>query len=148
MRRPTLTITRGLPGSGKTFETKSRLAADHRLVRVNRDETHRMLFGEYRGDAWSQRSVTLATFGAIRELLRHEVDVISDDTNLPDSRVVAFENLAYDNGADLRVIDLRHVDLDLCLSRNAQRPDGERVPESKIISWNDMYLLDDFRKKD
>lgn len=145
IERPTLTITRGLPGSGKTYEAKRLLAADTKLVRVNRDEAIRMLFGRWRGDDFAQQAVTTTALAAMGDLLRAGISVVSDDTNLPDERVVEFIRFADHCRAELRIIDLRSVDLYTCRRRNALRPLGDRVPDEKILYWDRLYQLDRFR---
>jgi predicted kinase len=79
MRTPTLTITRGLPGSGKTTWARTRQPG---AVRVNRDDLRVMLHGRRIPENWAERQVTLAQRGSVEALLRGGVDVICDDTNL------------------------------------------------------------------
>ena len=74
----TLTITRGLPGSGKTTWARQRGGA----VRVNRDDLRRMLHGGAIGSGWAEVQVNVAQRALIEALLRAGLDVISDDTNL------------------------------------------------------------------
>ena len=74
----TLTITRGLPGSGKTTWARQQGGA----VRVNRDDLRRMLHGGPIGLGWAEVQVTLAQRALIEALLRAGLNVISDDTNL------------------------------------------------------------------
>ena len=63
---PTLTITRGLPGSGKTTWAKQQ--DGH--VRVNRDELRRMLHGGPLHTGWAEVQVTLAQQAQVDALLR------------------------------------------------------------------------------
>src|SRR5829696_2112899 len=102
-----LTITRGLPGSGKTTWAK----AQHRTARVNRDELRRMLHGGWTGEDWAERQVTKAQRATIEALLRANVDVISDDTNLPAKVVRDLTKLAARVGANAEVVDFTHVSL-------------------------------------
>ena len=133
---PTLTITRGLPGSGKTTWARTQRGA----VRVNRDELRRMMHGGWRGSAWAERQVTIAQHAAVRALLTEGVDVICDDTNLRPSMVRALLHLAAAAGADVRVRDFTDVPVEVCLRRDAARPAGERVGGAAIRAMWDRYL--------
>ena len=74
----TLTITRGLPGSGKTTWARQQAGA----VRVNRDDLRRMLHGGLIGQGWAEVQVTLASGRRSRPCCGPGVNVICDDTNL------------------------------------------------------------------
>jgi predicted kinase len=74
----TLTITRGLPGSGKTTWARQQVGA----VRVNRDDLRRMLHGRHLGYARAEAQVTVAHRALVAALLEAGVNVICDDTNL------------------------------------------------------------------
>src|SRR5262245_49221920 len=103
----TLTITRGLPGSGKTTWAK----AQPRAVRVNRDELRKMLHGGWTGESWAERHVTAAQRAAVEALLRNGVDVICDDTNLRAKVVRELAELASECGASVSLVDFTHVSL-------------------------------------
>lgn len=133
---PTLTITRGLPGSGKTTWARAQRGA----VRVNRDDLRRMLHGGPRGTGRAERQVTIAQHAAIRALLADGVDVVCDDTNLRGRTVRALVELAATSGARLRVRDFTDVALDECVRRDATRVEGERVGEAAIRSMWERYL--------
>lgn len=135
MPTPTLLITRGLPGSGKTTLARELVKADpENLVRVNRDDLREMLHGGRLGTEWQEEQVTIAQHAQVAALLRSGVSVIADDTNLPDSSVESWRRLAAECGADLRVIDLRAVSVEVCVARDADRgkAGGRRVGEKAI----------------
>ena len=130
---PTLTITRGLPASGKTTWAKQRLATDAlRAARVNRDDMRRIMHGGLTGANWAERQVTIAQRAAVEALLRGGVDVFCDDTNLRARVVREFAELAALCGAEFVVEDFTEVPLEVCLERDATRPEGERVGEDVI----------------
>jgi len=132
----TLTITRGLPGSGKTTWARQQRGA----VRVNRDDLRRMLHGGWRGTDRAERQVTLAQRATVDALLAAGIDVISDDTNLRGDMVRGLTALATKHGAELVVKDFTDVPLAECLRRNATRPPGEQVgPEVITAMWR-RYL--------
>ena len=131
-----LTITRGLPGSGKTTWAKTQ----PRTASVNRDELRRMLHGGWTGEDWAERQVTKAQRATIEALLKAGVDVISDDTNLAAKVVRDLAKLAAAVGADAEVVDFTHVPVETCIQRDAERAEGERVGEGVIRRMYERYL--------
>jgi predicted kinase len=130
-----LTITRGLPGSGKTTWAKAQPA-----VRVNRDDLRRMLHGGRTGYGWAEVQVTLAQRAQIDTLLRAGVDVICDDTNLRSRVVRELAELAVRAGATVHIKDFFDVPLDECIARDAGRPTDEQVGEDVIRDIFQRYL--------
>lgn len=136
-----LLITRGLPGCGKTTYARQWVSADraHR-ARVNRDDIRAMLDdGEFVKGITEPR-ILAARDAAIMSLLGKGVDVISDDTNLPQRTARDLARLAAHAGAELTVIDLTDVPLETCLARNAARTDKMPVPEAAIRDMHARYL--------
>jgi predicted kinase len=123
-----LTITRGLPGSGKT--TWARDQRGH--VRVNRDDLRRMLHGGLIGLGWAEVQVTIAQRAQIDALLRAGINVICDDTNLRSRVVRDLAELALAGGAEVTIKDFVEVPVDECVARDAARPPAEQVGEEVI----------------
>jgi predicted kinase len=132
----TLTITRGLPGSGKT--TWARAQRGH--VRVNRDELRRMLHGGPLLTGWAEVQVSIAQRAEVRALLCAGVNVICDDTNLRPRAVRDLAELGLACGATVVVRDFTDVPVDECVARDAQRPGDERVGEEAIRGMYRRYL--------
>jgi predicted kinase len=133
----TLVVTRGLPASGKTTFARSWVAKKpSSRARLNRDETSSTLHGRSWGLTRAQEAaVTLALFGAIRDLLRVGFDVIVDDTNLDQERMDALGEAAADCGARLVVLDeFLQVPLHELIRRDTERRAQGRpgVGEAKI----------------
>jgi predicted kinase len=133
---PILTITRGLPGSGKT--TWARQQGGH--VRVNRDDLRRMLHGGSLHTGWAERQVTLAQRAQVEALLRAGINVICDDTNLRGRYVRELAELARLAGAEVVVHDFTDVPLEVCVARDATRPEGERVGAAAITAMWQRHL--------
>ncbi|GAA2364981.1 AAA family ATPase [Dactylosporangium salmoneum] len=136
----TLTITRGLPGSGKTTWAKQQA----HLTRVNRDDMRRMLHGgriddpERRGRA--EKEVTAAHHAAVEGLLRVGADVVCDDTNLRGRVVREFAELAAKCGAHFVVRDFTDVPLEECIRRDGLRSGDGQVGADVIRSMHSRYL--------
>lgn len=138
---PTLTITRGLPASGKTTWARERLRTTAlRSARVNRDDLRRVLHGGLSGASWAERQVTLAQHASVAALLRAGVDVICDDTNLRKSVVRDLAALARASGAAFVVEDFTDIPLEVCIERDRVRPEADRVGEGVIREMYERYL--------
>jgi predicted kinase len=142
-RTATLTILRGLPASGKTTLAKAMVAQDPaRRARVNRDELRLMLHdGVYLGHETEGQVVDVEDW-TIRKLLKAQVDVYCDDTNLSQKRARQLAEIAAGEGARWRVSDLTDVDVELCVLRDLARAEkGERaVGEPVIRGMYERYL--------
>lgn len=135
---PTLTITRGIPGSGKTTNARAWVAAEPtKRARINRDDFRSMLFGGWTGEHAHEEAVTAAQHAGVNALLRRGLDVVVDDTNLRAQHARAFRTLADTAGAGFDVWDLTGVPLDVCLERNMLRFDTPAFvpPEVVIDMW-------------
>jgi tRNA uridine 5-carbamoylmethylation protein Kti12 len=125
--RPTLFITVGLPGSGKTTYAEERLAkaiAAGRtdLARVNRDSLRLMLHGPA-GYGTNEEAVTVVQHAAVRMLLNARVSVICDDTNLVLAHRLALADVGRKSNANVIIVDkFLRVPLDECIARDALRP--------------------------
>jgi predicted kinase len=137
----TLHITRGLPGSGKTTHACVWVDADraHR-ARVNRDDLRTMLDRGVFEKGVTEPRILAARDALILGLLRKGLDVICDDTNLPQRTARDLARLARQAGAGFEVIDLTGVPLTDCLARDAARGDKRPVGEAVIRDMHARYL--------
>ena len=138
---PILIITRGLPGSGKTTHARAWVEGDreHR-ARVNRDDIRQMLdHGEFVKGVTEGR-VLAARDALILGLLAKGLNVICDDTNLPQRTARDLARLAKRSRADFCVYDYSNVPMETCLARNAARTDKPPVGEAVIRDMHMRYL--------
>lgn len=133
-----LTITRGLPGSGKTTLARAQQAANPNLWRINRDDIRAMLRSSWEwGNDEHENACTLAQAAAIRALLNNGHDVIADDTNLNPDHLDALRRLAAYCDAEFVVHDMTDVPLHECIRRDNLRrnPVGTAVIHDMHKRW-------------
>lgn len=137
----TLTIVRGLPGSGKTT-----WASREPGVRVSRDDLRKAMFGT-RDQSYYARTdlrqcedqVTKVEYDTIKNLLKAGVNVIADATNLPVRRCRELMRLAEATGADVTE-QVFNTDVETCVRRQVGRPTDEQVPEQVIRKMWERYV--------
>jgi predicted kinase len=135
----TLIITRGLPGSGKSTRARAWVAEDRAgRARVNRDDLRSMLHD----GVWAGHDTETQIIGArdvlVSSLLRRGLDVVCDDTNLPQRTARDLANLATACSASLQVWDLTDVPVEVCVERDAGR--DRSVGEPVIRDLHRRYL--------
>jgi predicted kinase len=135
----TLIITRGLPGSGKSTRARTWVAEDplHR-ARINRDDLRAQLHGGQWLGTDTELQITAARDAAITALLKRGIDVVCDETALPQRVARDLARVARLAGADVDVWDLTDVHPDLCIKRDAARP--APVGELVIRDMHRRYL--------
>lgn len=139
---PVLVITRGLPGCGKTTRALAWVAEDPvRRVRVNRDALRHMMHGGRLGTRAQEKQVTVAQRASVAALLAAGLDVVVDDTNLPDQHARALVDLGRAAGARVEVWDMRDVPLPECIRRDAQRDPADQVGERVISEMFVEHLI-------
>jgi predicted kinase len=132
-----LILTRGLPACGKTTRARDWVAEDptHR-ARVNRDDLRQMLHdGVYLGQD-TERQIVAARDALIRSLLAKGLDVVCDETNLPQrvARDVARVGLLADPEITLEVWDMTDVPVETCVNRDVvRREQGRRSVGDRVI---------------
>lgn len=138
-----LTLTIGLPGSGKTTWAKKIRQEHPHTVLVSRDGIRQELFGEFTNYSPAQESlVTSVQEKTVDKALEQGRHVIIHDMNLKKSYRKRWASYAVKHGAEFKYIDLTHVPVEHCLMRNMTRGDlgGRRVPDQVIIDNYKRYL--------
>lgn len=119
----TLTVTRGLPGCGKSTWARAEIAAaaPGSLVRLNRDDLRSLMHDGVYGGYTTEEQVSKVQHGGAESLLRSGVSVIVDDTNLRAKYLRNLANIAWRCGADFVVKDFTDVELRVCIARDSER---------------------------
>jgi predicted kinase len=136
-----LIITRGLPGAGKTTLARAWVKEDpgHR-ARVNRDDIRAMLHDSTFIKGVTEQPVIATRDALIMTLLGRGLDVICDDTNLPQRTARDLRNLATRAGTEFDVWDMTDVDFTTCYKRNLNRTDKDPIALGVMNDMCDRYL--------
>lgn len=130
---PSITILRGLPGSGKSSYAEQLLASNANLVRVNKDDLRSMI---HRGQKWSgKRESTIVELQMcmVSYALSVGKDVVIDDTNFNPSHINRYTELANKMSYDISVISI-NTPVNECIARDAKREGKARVNKDVILS--------------
>lgn len=139
--RPELTITIGLPGSGKsTWAEAQRVAAPERIRIVNRDDIRASLGTRFEDN--DEPLVARVRDFMIDELLTAGYHVICSDTNLSPKVQRRLSQIAKTRKADLHEQSFLDVPLETCLARNDQRwlRGDRKVPNSAIVQMYTQFV--------
>lgn len=140
-----LSITVGLPGSGKTtLAKKIREIAPSSTVLVSRDDLRAMLFdGE--GILTGSQEAEVSTYqkDIVKRGLRADKHVVVHDLNLREKYRTAWAKLAWNQGANFDIVDLTQVPAAECVARDNQRMrDGKRhVGGALIMNLNKKFIV-------
>lgn len=129
----TVTMTKGLPGSGKSHWAKTQVAArPNQVARVNKDSL-RALLHEGKHSKANEKLVEDARDALVRAALDRGQSVIVDDTNFASQHEERLRRIAKDYGAEFRVQDFTHVSLEECVKNDLKRGAAAGVVGSKVI---------------
>lgn len=137
----TLTLCRGLQGSGKsTFAEAYIAAAPETRTRINRDIIRFSYFNAYWGPSVDEEAVTAIELGIAEAVMaKAERDIIVDNTNVKESSVLPYLALAKRFGYEVVFQDF-NVDLDELIRRDAARE--RHVGEAVIRSYYEQFITD------
>lgn len=153
---PKVTLTKGLPASGKTTWAKAEQKKDPNIVLVNKDDLRAMLHQSVHSSGREEFILKVRDF-IILESVMSGHDVIVHDTNLHNSHQARITQLVYGK-AEVEIKDFTDVSLEECIKRDIGRPGavGEKVirkmykdflqPKTKVIEYDknlpDVVLCD------
>lgn len=131
----TVTILRGIQGSGKTTERKKITNKNHNVVPVSRDDIREMVFGgKYRQNFDDETLITSIEHNLIQSSLKAGKDLLIDACNIRPKYLRQLFEVVYavKNRSEVKfnVIDLGGVPLETCLYRNRNR---ERIVPDNVI---------------
>ncbi len=138
-----LTITQGLPGSGKSTWARRQAEANANrgieTILVSRDDIRAMIHPQpwpYGDKAWEDRCTGVQK-AIIGHALVEGLSVIVHDTNLRQGDVNGWHDYAKQLGVVLHLVDFTWVPLSTCIGRDMARP--EPVGADVIQQMHDRY---------
>lgn len=131
-----LSITVGLPGSGKTTKAKEIKNSDpDNVVLVSRDDLRSMLFiGEGILEPWQENYISKVQKDIVKGAIKAGKHVIVHDMNLREKYRKMWTEIAYDYGAEFEIIDCTQVRAAECIVRDMNRAKaGQRSVGGAVI---------------
>jgi len=116
---PTVTITKGLPASGKSTWAKEQVEKNGNIRRVNKDMLRGMLGGKH--NKRIERIVEKARDAAILAALAEGFDVIVDDTNLADRHEKHLRDITRGKAEFVVNASFLDVPVEVCIARDRER---------------------------
>lgn len=140
-----LTITVGIPGSGKTHEATLIMHNEGRdkVELVSRDDLRHLLFRSEGICTPAQESkITDIETMIVKDGLRAGKHVVVHDTNLKAQYRTRWARIARNLGAEFVIKSMTHVSLDDCYRNNRRRGDagGRYVPEEVIKTMHRKFI--------
>lgn len=135
----------GIPGSGKSTWARNAVRANENWKRVNRDELRKMLYCEQFNPKFEEM-LTIVERNCVGALIVQGYNVIVDATHCKPKYLREWCEFVNQNLPSKVQVLVRRFDtpIEVCLARNAERPEGERVPEWVIkrmfMSFQGMKL--------
>lgn len=130
-----LTMTKGLPASGKSTWAKEEVAkSEGKIKRINKDDLRMMLDA----DTWSKEKERLlidVRNELTKKFLKLGLSVIIDDTNLAVIHENVLREIARSFDAEFIIKDFTDVPISVCIERDAKR--GDKSVGKKVIT--NMY---------
>jgi predicted kinase len=134
--KPKIYMNIGLPGSGKTTESRKMMNHDSNIMRINRDDIRAMCMNHWKGK--KEEYVTLLEQEAIKLAVKERYSVIIDDTNLNPNTRKKWENLALELKVPFVEKSYLEVSLQDCIERddNRDKKVGRVVIENMALRYN------------
>lgn len=135
----------GIPASGKSTWARNAVRSNENWKRVNRDELRKMLYCEQFNPKFEEM-LTIVERNCVGALIVQGFNVIVDATHCKPKYIREWCEFVNQNLPSKVQVLIRRFDtpVEVCLQRNAQRAEGERVPEWVIkrmyMSFKGMTL--------
>ena len=130
-------MMKGLPGCGKSTKAKEMMESDAMIVRVNKDDLRSMLHNGH-WSKFNEKQVLRMRDSIIIDTLNSGRHIIVDDTNLAPKHEERLKQLAKENNAVLKIVDMTDVSVKECVKRDLMR--AKSVGKDVILSMYNKFL--------
>lgn len=137
-------ITKGLPGSGKSYWAKKHVQKYPEFKRINNDEMRLMFHNNDFGSKAQEKFITKMRNHLIREILSEGNSIIIDNTNLNPKRVEQIKSIIHSltiewkDKVKVEIKDFTDVPLKDCIKNDLKRFDS--VGKDVIMQMYNQYL--------
>lgn len=133
----TLTMTKGLPASGKSTWAKEIVKKNPKTKRINKDDLRAMMdAGEWSRER--EKAVVAARNAMVDIFLSTGFDVIVDDTNFAQEHEHKLRELAASHNAQFKIKDFSDTPVEVCIERDRLRSNS--VGEKVILDMYNKYI--------
>lgn len=134
-------ILRGVPGSGKSTFAHAWVSENANWrVRINRDDTRKMIANKYWDLSQHQElTVTSLTEAMVIQALKSELSVVIDNTNLRADDVKNWYKIANEYNVPVRIQDMDWFTIDEIIENDKNR--DKKVGEAVIRSFVKRYFV-------
>ncbi len=126
----TITVLRGLPGSGKTTWARRQLAYHPDTVYISKKDIRKEL-GIKLGNFDREEEVLAIEAKLIQDGIDRQDFILIDNIHIKPEYIVQYVHLAIENGYSFRLVNFGNVPVAECIRRDALRGDDERVGDGR-----------------
>lgn len=139
-----ISITVGLPGSGKTtLANEIQAVSPDSTVLISRDGLRKELFnGEGILEGHQEAYISKVQKQIVKDALRANKHVVVHDMNLREKYRTEWAKIARNHGAEFEIIDLTSVEVGECIDRVWRRYDqgGRAVPIDVLVELDKKFI--------
>lgn len=137
---PTIYMTVGLPGSGKSTWAMGYARESRGQVLETSKDHIRPLAPEGLGRKEVEKWTITAQDQAVRTALEAGKSIVVHDTNLNPYHFERFTKIAQEHGGQVELVDFTHIGVEECVRRDARRTGTARVGREVIESMHAQWL--------
>ena len=137
---PTIYMTVGLPGSGKsTWAIEYTRESNGQVLETSKDHI-RPLAPEGLGRKEVEKWTVATQDQAVRTALSEGKSIVVHDTNLNPYHFERFSRIGDEYAAEVELVDFTHIGVEECVRRDARRTGTARVGREVIESMHAQWL--------
>jgi predicted kinase len=132
-------LTRGIPGSGKTYWAQGFIKENANFVNLNRDDLRLELFHKLNIKISQEKQVTENQLLRAKQAIREKRSIIISDTNLNLKTQEKWKKFAAENNLEFEFKDFLDVPFEVCLEQDKER--DRQVGRDVILYFHNKYIV-------